>query len=235
MSDGSSNKVKAGRQLGPIGAFVGSFLAFLTPDVALLFIAPFLSSLNLSGNLTNFLLALIYEALLIGVVTTIIKFYKVSLTALGLGRFELSMLPQSLIAFVFYLILSMVIASVAGQLFSFDQDQSQEIGFEAPKQSLESVLIFIALVILAPLAEELLFRGFLFFGLRRRLPFWATSVVVSLLFAFVHGQVNVGVDVFALSLVLCYLREKTQSLWPAILLHAFKNGLAYILLFVYKF
>jgi membrane protease YdiL (CAAX protease family) len=33
-------------------------------------------------------------------------------------------------------------------------------------------------------------------------------------------------------MVLCWLRERTKSLWPSILLHVTKNALAFVLLFV---
>jgi membrane protease YdiL (CAAX protease family) len=41
-----------------------------------------------------------------------------------------------------------------------------------------------------------------------------------------------ALDTFTLSLVLCYLRQKTDSLWPGIMLHALKNGLAFMSLFL---
>ena len=41
-----------------------------------------------------------------------------------------------------------------------------------------------------------------------------------------------ALDTFTLSMVLCYLRQETDSLWPGILLHALKNCIAFITLFV---
>jgi membrane protease YdiL (CAAX protease family) len=57
-------------------------------------------------------------------------------------------------------------------------------------------------------------------------------VFTSAIFGFAHGQWNVGVDTFALSLALCYLAYKTNSLWPSVLLHSLKNLIAFILVFV---
>jgi membrane protease YdiL (CAAX protease family) len=93
-------------------------------------------------------------------------------------------------------------------------------------------MAFIALVILPPVAEELLFRGYLFGHLRTTMGFWTTSLVVSAAFGFIHGQWNVGIDTFILSLFLCYLRETTGSLWASMLLHGIKNGVAYFFLFI---
>ena len=113
-----------------------------------------------------------------------------------------------------------------------DNDQPQEIGFTDLKHSYEYVLAFIALVILPPIAEELLFRGYLFGRLRERTGFVTTTIVVSVVFAVVHMQWNVGIDVAILSIFLCYLREKTGTIWASMVLHAFKNGVAYFLLFI---
>lgn len=125
---------------------------------------------------------------------------------------------------------SIVAAFVPG----FDAEQTQEVGFKNLIAPSELVMAFIALVVLAPLAEELIFRGYLFSHVREELPFWATSVFVSVLFGVMHGQWNVGLDTFILSLVLCYLREKTGSIWAGVALHALKNALAYSLLFIWK-
>ena len=96
----------------------------------------------------------------------------------------------------------------------------------------EYVLAFISLVIVAPFAEEVLFRGYLFGKLQKYTSVWLSILITSLLFAVVHFQWNVGIDVFVLSIVLCLLRIVSGSLWPAILLHMVKNGVAFYFLFI---
>jgi membrane protease YdiL (CAAX protease family) len=94
--------------------------------------------------------------------------------------------------------------------------------------------------VLPPIVEETVFRGFIFTGLRGKLKFVWAAVLTSLLFATAHLEFGsgkpllwvAGLDTFTLSLALCYLREKTGSLWPGILLHALKNGVAFLSLFV---
>lgn len=114
----------------------------------------------------------------------------------------------------------------------FDAEQAQELGFDSLANNLEFVLAFIALVILAPIAEEVLFRGYLFGALRGMISFIPATLIVSALFGLVHGQWNVALDTFVLSLVLCWLREYTGTIWAPIALHMVKNGLAFTLLFV---
>ena len=64
---------------------------------------------------------------------------------------------------------------------------------------------------------------------------WAMIIsifLVSLTFGIVHLQWNVGVNVFAMSIVLCGLREITGTIYAGILLHMLKNGVAFYLLYV---
>jgi len=132
-----------------------------------------------------------------------------------------------------YLILTSLISFAATALLTFvDYDQAQDTGFSGLTSQLEFILAFISLVIIAPFAEELLFRGYLFGKLRKHAPVWVAVLITSLLFAIVHFQWNVGIDVFALSIVLCLLRVVSGSLWPSIMLHMLKNGFAFYLLFV---
>lgn len=134
---------------------------------------------------------------------------------------------------VVYLILSALITTIAVLLAPwFNAEQVQDTGFAGISGAFEYSLAFIILVFVAPFAEELLFRGYLFGKLRKHTKVWVAVLLTSVLFALVHFQWNVGLDVFALSIVLCVLRVLTGSLWSALFLHMLKNGFAYYLLFV---
>lgn len=146
-------------------------------------------------------------------------------------------------AVVLYLLLDAIFLGVAGHIHGFNPTQTQDVGFSHLVQQYQYFLAFITLVVVAPVAEEFLFRGYLFGKIRKRAPFWITMILVSLAFASLHipgtdaaghfqAQWNVAVDVFALSLVLCGLREVTNNIWAGVLLHALKNGIAFYLLFI---
>lgn len=140
---------------------------------------------------------------------------------------------MALVGYAAYFVLFIVGLQLLSRLFpGFNSEQPQVTGFESIAGSYEYILAFVTLVIVAPLAEELLFRGYLFTNLRLLIPFVPATLITSALFGLVHGQLNVGVDVFLLSLVLCYVREKSDSLWPAVFLHAAKNSVAFYVLFI---
>lgn len=164
----------------------------------------------------------------------LIRRYKTTREELGLQRLpswlELGITP---LAFLVYVFLSAILTAIAMQFLTFiDFEQVQDTGFDQLGQGYEYVLAFITLVVLAPVAEEVLFRGYLFGKLRQHAPVWVAILVTSLLFAAVHGAWNVGIDVFALSIVLCLLRIWLKSIWAPIVLHMLKNGIAFYFLFI---
>lgn len=135
--------------------------------------------------------------------------------------------------FLPYFLLSSGLLMLATAVFpAIDVNQKQELGFSTSIFGSELALAFVVLVVVAPLVEETLFRGYLYGKLRPKIGHIGSMLLVSLCFAVLHGQANVGIDVFALSIVLCLLREYTGSIWAGVLLHALKNGLAFYLLFI---
>lgn len=180
--------------------------------------------------------AIIY-ALSIGLVIGLpwlVKKRKTTRDEVGLGRWPKWMdIIWAIVAMVVYVFLTSIVVTAASQLLTFiDYDQAQDTGFLQVTSQLEYVLAFLTLVVMAPVAEEVLFRGYLFGKLRKYASLWVSILITSLLFAIVHFQWNVGIDVFVLSIVLCLLRVYTGSLWASILLHMLKNGVAFYFLFI---
>ena len=141
--------------------------------------------------------------------------------------------------FVSYIIIILIASRFSGLI---DVDQPQQIGFDSAA-GYQLIFVFVSLVILPPIAEEVMFRGFLFTSFRQKYRLRFTALFTSILFGIAHLQFGSGapllwvaaIDTFVLSMVLCYLREKSGSLWPPILLHAIKNGVAFFALFYAKF
>jgi hypothetical protein len=84
---------------------------------------------------------------------------------------------------------------------------------------------------IVPFAEELFFRGFLYPGLRTKWGVVAAALVSSLLFAGAHILPSVLLPIFLMSLLLTWVRERSGSLWPSVLLHSAINGLAFLAAF----
>lgn len=197
-----------------------------------------------SSVFAQFFFILLAELVAIGGIVWYVRRHKGTLAQLGLTRPRLPHLWMALAGFGIYFVSYIVIAVVTSALVpSLDVEQKQDIGFDNATSQLELLLTFLSLVVLPPLAEEIVFRGFMFAGLRRAWPFVTATFLTSLFFAAGHllGGFSdepllwiAALDTFVLSLVLCTLREKTGSLWPSIYVHAIKNGLAFSVLFLFK-
>jgi len=162
------------------------------------------------------------------------RYRKLSFEQIGLQRLpEWGDIGLSLAGAIVYMLASTIALTLASTIPGFSPDQTQNLGLGHLFGN-DVILGFFVLVVLTPLFEEVIFRGFLYGRLRNlQLPWWVSSLVVSILFGLAHMQWNVGVDVFFLSMVACILREMTDSIWAGVLLHMIKNFLAFLVTFVF--
>ena len=139
----------------------------------------------------------------------------------GLGRFGRQGLNPALLLWGF---LCMTAASVVCEpLIARLPEVSPEVYGLGP-------WAFAALVIAAPVLEELLCRGVVLEALRARygtLTAWWGS---ALFFGVLHLQPALAVNAFVIGLVLGYLYILADSLWATMILHALNNAVAYLLL-----
>ena len=146
-------------------------------------------------------------------------------------------------AYIVYMIVSSIVMMIAVRTMpGLDVTQAQELPFSQTMLATQwqITLAFVVMVVLAPFAEELLFRGYLYGKLRRFAPAIGAILVTSLAFGAAHLwtggsgplQWAVALDTMVLSLMLCTLREYTGAIWAGVLVHAIKNGLAFYLLFI---
>lgn len=82
-----------------------------------------------------------------------------------------------------------------------------------------SISMWISVVIMAPLVEELTFRGFMYTRLKQGMAKWIAIILTSLIFGVVHGTMIWAIYTFVFSLCLIYIFERTNSLWGCILFH----------------
>ena len=84
------------------------------------------------------------------------------------------------------------------------------------------------IVILAPISEEVCFRGMLFSGLRERLPRIAAALISGLIFGGLHGLTGLTAvpPLMLFGVLLALLYERTGSIVPGILLHMLNNAVA---------
>ncbi|HEX3735463.1 MAG TPA: type II CAAX endopeptidase family protein [Solirubrobacterales bacterium] len=84
------------------------------------------------------------------------------------------------------------------------------------------------IVVLAPISEEVCFRGMLFGGLREKLPRLGAALISALIFGGLHALTGVSAvpPLIVFGFVLALLYEKTGSILPGIVLHMLNNSIA---------
>lgn len=88
----------------------------------------------------------------------------------------------------------------------------------------------IAIVLLAPLIEEILFRGFLLRTLSNKIGVIWGSIVSALVFALLHVPWQSIIPIFILGLILNSIVIRSKSLWPAIGFHILNNSITFTIL-----
>ncbi|MDR0591410.1 MAG: CPBP family intramembrane metalloprotease [Candidatus Nomurabacteria bacterium] len=197
-----------------------------------------LTDMVASSVFSTVISAVMYAVILVVVLVVPVRLFKQKLSTkeLGVQRWPSWMdILLSPAAFIVYMIAAAILTTLAaGVLPWYDVNQAQDVGFSNDNlvSQVDYILAFISLVVVAPVVEEMIFRGYLYGKLRGYVGIVVSTLIVSVLFGVAHGQWNVGVNVFAMSLVLCGLRELTGNIWSGVLLHMLKNGIAYYFLFV---
>ena len=154
---------------------------------------------------------------------------------MGLGRLpESNDLLYAVAGLAAYYLIAGLIAGLAGLVLSDGLlSQAQETGYQVIGNNwLDVVVIIVSLVLVTPLLEELIFRGFLFGKLVQTTNLVLAIIVTSAVFALAHGQLNVALVTFVMSGISCLLRLKTGAIWASIGLHMFINLVASILVFI---
>jgi len=152
-----------------------------------------------------------------------VRKYKVGLGSLGFRRFRAIMLLLAvgllLVAYTFNLVYALIMALLG-------------VGPNLDLVNLVSELehpwlLALGAIVIAPLAEEIFFRGFVFAGLRERLGWVKAGLISAALFSLLHLQPVQIVPIFVLGFLFALIYEKSRSLWPAIAMHAAINTIGF--------
>lgn len=110
------------------------------------------------------------------------------------------------------------------ETFGFDTSKQELVDLFANSDSLPLIITMSVLaVIVAPLAEELIFRAGFFRFLRSRTPTWLAYTLPSAVFASLHGNVVAFVPLMALGMIFSYSYERTGNLRVPIIAHSIFN------------
>jgi len=226
-----------------ISQFISAFIVLIYPEIIKGYNLTQTEKWINSSIIGQFFSVLIIESIVVGSIILFLKKYKINFRTVGLGKFHLIDVFYFLLVLpIFYYIYFGIVYLLLKLHVNININQKQHIGFNhnyvhGPE---DLILTFISLVILPPIAEELMFRGFLLANLRKIMPLFFAAIVTSMLFALPHlfeggrsGLLWIGaLETFILSLFLVYLRLKTKALYASMLLHASNNLIAFTYLYL---
>ena len=157
----------------------------------------------------------------------------VTRSELGLNNLvTFSDIGLALAGFFGYLAFSAILTALFSIFPWFNLTENQPLLYSTLISPSGKILAALALVVVGPILEEVIYRGLIYGKLRKKHSLVTSILIVSILFGFLHGQWNVGVDVFALSVVACLMRETTGTIYAGIILHILKNAIAFGVLFI---
>ncbi|HEX5376847.1 MAG TPA: type II CAAX endopeptidase family protein [Solirubrobacterales bacterium] len=144
--------------------------------------------------------------------------FREALRRLGIRAFRPSAVGWMFAAVGAYLLFAIVYTAIFG---APEQEDIAESFGSVPVQIL-------LIVIAAPVAEEICFRGMLYGGLRERWPRIAAALLAGLIFGALHALTGLSAvpPLVAFGFVLCLLYERTGSIVPGIVLHMLNNSVA---------
>ena len=122
------------------------------------------------------------------------------------------------------------IHTLSFHLMGPDAQPQPLLQFLAGNPSLQDrLLLILTAVVIAPIAEELIFRGYIFGVLRRYAGRWWAMLISASVFAAIHAHIPSLAGLFVLAVALTLVYEGAGSLWAPILMHSLFNGLTVIL------
>jgi uncharacterized protein len=187
-----------------------------------------IAQLETSRTMSLFVVAT-FEFLLLIPIAIIFFWRRVPWLALGLNRFNPNTLAIGcglLVAVYIVVIINNLIMMALGIITQADV-VSDLLG------EIDSPLLFaFVTAIVAPFTEELFFRGFLFKGLREKYGWVNALMFSSIIFALFHGQVATLIPTFLLGALFAYLYQRTESVFPGMLLHFAVNSIGVIVLLI---
>jgi membrane protease YdiL (CAAX protease family) len=201
---------------GAMESWIGVLLLILL-NVALLFMVKGGSSAQLAQSVSIVFAELAY----ILPVVLILAWKRASWKYLGFGKFDLGTMGIGcgmLVVGYGIIIVHNLILTLLGV-----DPQGKEI-FDIFNSIESPVWLFLAAVVVAPVVEEIFFRGFLFQGFRKRYGWLPALLLSSFIFAAAHLDLASLIPTFILGIILTYVYHRSNSLWPGIIIHFLINA-----------
>ncbi len=195
------------------------------------FIGDLVRDRELFGNMV--VGGLLYGLLLLSIYVWIVRRRQVSWREVG---FRIPLLLPMLLTIPIFVgqlfligIVNVIVTQIVGQ---FENPQIEALTSPRGFAWLNFSAVFVVGAIIAPIVEEILFRGLLYQWLRARTNVLIAVIASAVIFAVVHIIPLLFPALFVVGLILALVYEWTRSLWVTITIHFLQNGMAIIAIFL---
>ena len=150
--------------------------------------------------------------------------YKISWREVGFRKFSPVYLLVGIVLMFAYMIFNgifnFVLIQITGKPIQGDV-------LEALSQINWSIWLWIGGAFAAPVVEEAFFRGFVFGGLKGHMDWKWAALISSFLFGIMHADLTTLLPATIIGFCFAYLYQKSNSIWPGIIIHITNNALAF--------
>ena len=139
-------------------------------------------------------------------------------------------LKYSLLGYLIFILINLilVVSGLSKVLPGFGQQEN--IVDQLINTNLDIYVIGFAICILAPLVEEITFRGYIYNKFKDNYGIILSSLFTSVLFAGIHFQFQVISAMIILSLIIHWVYEKSGGLYGAITFHIINNTITFVVM-----
>lgn len=124
--------------------------------------------------------------------------------------------------------LSSIVAAIVMAIFPVHAEEYQRL-LELGLADMSSPLVFVIIVILAPINEECIFRGLILTKLKKNMKPSFAIILTGVLFGVFHFNLIQSLYVLPVGIALAYVAWKYQSIIPTMIMHAIYNALNYLI------
>ncbi|WP_404451856.1 CPBP family intramembrane metalloprotease [Virgibacillus necropolis] len=180
-----------------------------------------------SGTLIGFIMSILFT---FGVYFIGIKPKKLSWNEVGFHRFSKSYWSPMIGWTIVLIIGSILLSYITEWLFDIGTNNSKTNSLQTRLTTINTIIAFVSAAIISPIYEEIFYRGFLYRWFRSKYGLLAGMLISSFIFMIVHiPTFNSLPYTFLSGLVFAWTYEKTQSIYPSMIIHGTFNGLAVFL------